>query len=55
METSLAAKDAESSARALKEAVIAITSASSKGILHKNNAARKISRLTKKANAALKA
>jgi len=55
METSLAAKDAEASARALKEAVIAITSASSKGILHKNNAARKISRLTKKANAALKA
>ena len=55
METSVKAKDAEASAHALKEAVKAITSASSKGILHRNNAARKISRLTKKANAALKA
>ncbi len=55
METSVKAKDAEASAQALKEAVKAITCASSKGILHKNNAARKISRLTKKANAALKA
>jgi small subunit ribosomal protein S20 len=55
VETSVRANDAEASARALKEAVKAITSASSKGILHKNNAARKISRLTKKANAAPKA
>ena len=55
VETSLKAKDADASATALKEAVSAISSASLKGILHKNNASRKISRLTKRVNAALKA
>ena len=55
VETSVRSKDAEASASALKEAVRAITTATSKGILHKNTAARKISRLTRKANAALKA
>ena len=55
IETSIKAKDAEASAQALKEAVKAITCAASKGIIHKNNASRKISRLTKRANAALKA
>ena len=55
METSLKTNDADASAHALKEAVRAIAGASSKGVLHRNNAARKISRLTKKANAALKA
>jgi small subunit ribosomal protein S20 len=55
VETSLKAKDPDASAAALREAVKALTSASSKGIIHRNNASRKISRLTKRANAALKA
>lgn len=55
VEASVSGKDTEASALALKEAVKAITAASSKGIIHKNNASRKISRLTRKANAALKA
>lgn len=37
---------------ALKQAVAAIDSAVSKGVLHKNTAARKKSRLAKKVNAA---
>jgi small subunit ribosomal protein S20 len=55
VETSLKSKDTDAAATALRDAVRAITSASSKGIIHRNNAARKISRLTKRANAALKA
>jgi small subunit ribosomal protein S20 len=55
VEASVSGKDTEASAQALKEAVKAITAASSKGIIHRNNASRKISRLTRKANAALKA
>jgi ribosomal protein S20 len=39
----------------LLSATKVISSARSKGIIHKNNAARKISRLTKKVNAASKA
>ena len=35
---------------ALKDATSAIASAGSKGIFHKNNAARKVSRLTKLVN-----
>ena len=54
IKTVLAAVDAEDgveSTEALKKAIKAIGKASSKGMLHKNNAARKISRLTKKVNA----
>jgi small subunit ribosomal protein S20 len=40
---------------ALSAAAKTISSATSKGIIHKNNAARKISRLTRKANALLRA
>ena len=52
----MAAKDnsKEATASALVKAVKTISSATSKGILHKNNASRKISRLTKRVNAALK-
>lgn len=39
---------------ALMQAIKTISSARSKGIIHKNNAARKISRLTKKVSAAAK-
>jgi len=51
-----AAKDADKAAMetALLKAVKTISSAKSKGILHKNNASRKISRLTKKVTAASK-
>ncbi len=44
-------KDLEKSSEALVKAKSVIAKASSKGILHKNNAARKISRLTRKINA----
>ena len=37
---------------AMKAAVSAIDSAKSKGVIHKNNAARKVSRLAKRANKA---
>jgi len=45
-------KDPESAKEVLAEAVPAISKAASKGIIHKNNAARKISRLSKKLNKA---
>ena len=40
------AKDKEAAAAALKDATVVISKAASKGIYHKNNAARKISRLS---------
>ncbi len=43
-------KDLEKSGEALVKAKSVIAKASSKGVLHKNNAARKISRLTRKVN-----
>lgn len=55
VETAVRGKDKEASAGALLTAVKTISSATPKGIIHKNNAARKISRLTKKVNAVLKA
>ena len=55
IESSLKAKDADATAQALRDAVSAISGASSKGVLHRNNASRKISRLTKRVSAALKA
>jgi small subunit ribosomal protein S20 len=45
----------EEAAAVLLSAVKTISSAKSKGIIHRNNAARKISRLTKKINALSKA
>jgi len=51
VEASVKAKDKEASADALKSAIKTISCASSKGVIHKNNAARKISKLTKKVNA----
>lgn len=44
------ANDAEAAKEALKNATVAIDKAASKGIYHKNNAARKVSRLTKAVN-----
>ena len=45
----------ESSEKALKSAITVINKAASKGVYHKNNASRKVSRLTKKVNALKKA
>jgi len=47
--------DRESSENALKSAITVIKKAASKGVYHKNNASRKVSRLTKKVNALKKA
>ena len=44
-------KDKTASGTALASAIPAINKASSKGVLHKKTASRKISRLTKKVNA----
>ena len=43
-------KDKEAAAVALKEATVAIDKAATKGVYHKNNAARKVSRLSKAVN-----
>lgn len=48
-------KDKKAVEAALKEAVSAISRASSKGVLHKNTASRKISRLSKLADKVIKA
>lgn len=47
-------KDANA-AQTLSAAISVVAKTASKGLLHKNTAARKISRLTKRANAALAA
>jgi len=44
-------KDRSESVASLETAISLIDKASSKGVLHKNNAARKISRLTRRVNA----
>ncbi len=43
-------KDVKNAEEALKAATIAIYKASSKGVIHKNTASRKVSRLAKKVN-----
>jgi small subunit ribosomal protein S20 len=50
----LEAKDQEQAQAALRNATKVISSAASKGVLHKNTASRKISRLAKQINAAFK-
>ncbi len=50
VEAAVAAKDKEAAVAALKNATSVIESAASKGIFHKNNAARKVSRLNKLVN-----
>jgi small subunit ribosomal protein S20 len=49
------ANDRERVELALNEAVKAIDSAASKGVIHRNTASRKISRLTRLSNAVLRA
>ena len=50
VEAAVAAKDQEAAKAALAVAISTIESAASKGVYHKNNAARKVSRLTKLVN-----
>lgn len=50
VDAAVAAKDVEKAQKALPEAISAIEKATSKGIYHKNNAARKVSRLTLEVN-----
>ena len=45
----------DSAKEALQKAIPALNRAASKGVIHKNKASRKISRLTRKVNAALNA
>jgi len=51
VEEAIAAKDSNTAAAALREAEPLLARAAQKGILHKNTAARKISRLTKRVKA----
>ena len=51
VEEAIATKDAAVAAAALREAEPLVARAAQKGILHKNTAARKISRLTKRVKA----
>ncbi len=51
VEAAVAANDKEAAKVALSVAISTIESAASKGVYHKNNAARKVSRVTKLVNA----
>ncbi|GHU63865.1 30S ribosomal protein S20 [Clostridia bacterium] len=51
VEAAIGVGEKEAAQEALKQAISEIARASSKGVYHKNNSARKISRLTKAVNA----
>jgi small subunit ribosomal protein S20 len=53
-ESVLSGKNKDEIEKTLKEAISTISTAASKGIIHKNTASRKISKLVKKANTAKK-
>ena len=50
VEAAVAAKDKEAAVAALTNAISTIDKAATKGVYHKNNAARKVSRLAKAVN-----
>jgi small subunit ribosomal protein S20 len=50
-EEAIAAKSPENAGQELKKAVSVIAKTASKGVIHKNTASRKISRLTRRVNA----
>ena len=50
VEAAVAAKDKEAAGIALTDAISTIDKATSKGVYHKNNASRKVSRLSKAVN-----
>lgn len=51
VEEAIASKSADLAVERLKEAISIIDKTASKGVIHKNNAARQISRLTRRVNA----
>ncbi len=51
IETSVSTGNRDDAQKALIEAIKKLKSAASKGVIHKNTASRKISRLTRKVNA----
>lgn len=53
--TAIEASDKDNTGGLLKNAIASINKAASKNVIHKNNAARKVSRLSKKANKVLQA
>lgn len=55
IEEAITEKNQENVKKFLREIIRTVNSAVSKGVLHKNTASRKISRLTKLANTVLKA
>ena len=55
IEEAITEKNQENVKKLLREIIRAVNSAVSKGVLHKNTASRKISRLSKLANTVLKA
>jgi len=50
VESAVAANDKELANTTLRNAVVEITKAASKGVYHKNNASRKVARLSKAVN-----
>jgi small subunit ribosomal protein S20 len=55
VESAVSSGNREEANRALKETIRALSTAASKGIIHKNNASRRISNLTKRVKALSKA
>lgn len=55
VESAITSGNKEDAGKALTEAIKTIQKAASKGVIHKNNAFRKISNLTRKVNALSKA
>lgn len=55
VESAVSSGNREEASKALKEAIKALSRAASKGVIHKNNASRKISKLSKKVNSLIKA
>lgn len=51
LEEALASRNVEEAQSCLKEAISVIDRTASKGVIHRNHASRKISRLTQKVNA----
>jgi small subunit ribosomal protein S20 len=51
VETAITAGSREDAEKALAQAIKALDTAASKGVIHKNTASRQISRLTRKVNA----
>ncbi len=53
--TAIEANNKDNTSELLKNAIASINKAASKNVIHKNNAARKVSRLSKKAHKVLQA